>query len=188
MSSFSELELSVIRWAEARRIIPNSTAVAQWHKACEEMEELGQALDYDELSAIKDGVGDVVVCLINLCALKDIDLVSCLELAYNEIKDRKGYMNADGIFVKEGGSAPAIPAKEQAQPKADAINPDHYKTGGIETIDYMQAKSTAEEFAGHLRLTALKYLSRAGHKDDVIQEFKKAQWYLNRLVNFMESR
>lgn len=72
--------------------------------------------------------------------------------------------------------------------KKDAINPNHYKTGGIETIDYMQAKSTPEEFVGHLRLTALKYLSRAGHKDDVLQEYKKAQWYINRLIDFMEKR
>lgn len=70
----------------------------------------------------------------------------------------------------------------------DWINPDHYKIGGIETIDYMQAKSTPEEFVGHLRLTALKYLSRVGSKDDALQEYKKAQWYINRLVNFMEAK
>lgn len=70
----------------------------------------------------------------------------------------------------------------------DAINPDHYKGGGIETIDYMQAKSTEEEFAGHLRLTAIKYLSRAGLKDDVLQDIKKAHWYVSRLVFFLEGR
>lgn len=74
-----------------------------------------------------------------------------------------------------------------AAKQKDWINPDHYKSGGIETIDYMQAKSTPEEFVGHLRLTALKYLSRAGHKDDVLQEFKKAKWYVDRLVDYMES-
>lgn len=64
----------------------------------------------------------------------------------------------------------------------DLINPDHYKVGGIETIDYMKAKSTKEEFCGHLRLTAIKYLSRAGHKDDALQEYKKALWYIEKLV------
>jgi hypothetical protein len=43
----------------------------------------------------------VLVCLINYCALKDIDMVSCLKLAYETIKDRKGYMTPDGTFVKE---------------------------------------------------------------------------------------
>lgn len=64
----------------------------------------------------------------------------------------------------------------------DAINPNHYKTGGIETIDFMKAKSTPEEFRGHLRLTALKYLSRYGQKDDELQELLKCHWYLNKLI------
>lgn len=65
-------------------------------------------------------------------------------------------------------------------------NPPHYKIGGIETIDYMKAKSTPEEFKGHLRLTAIKYLSRTGYKGDAIEDLKKAQWYLNRLVQECE--
>lgn len=69
----------------------------------------------------------------------------------------------------------------------DVNHPDHYTSGGIETIDYMQAKSTSEEFRGHLRLTALKYLSRAGLKDDTLKDLKKAQWYVNRLVEFVET-
>jgi hypothetical protein len=70
----------------------------------------------------------------------------------------------------------------------DMVNhPAHYKVGGIETIDYMKAKSTPEEFKGHLRLTAIKYLSRTGYKDDALQDLKKAQWYLNRLVQECEA-
>jgi hypothetical protein len=41
------------------------------------------------------------VCLINYCALRDIDLVSCLAGAYDEIKDRRGTLMPDGTFVKE---------------------------------------------------------------------------------------
>lgn len=99
--SYSELELKVLRWSEARKIIPNSTPVAQWKKAMEEMEELRDALYFEKLDDSKDAVGDVMVCLINICALLDINLVDCLKLAYEEIKDRKGYMNEEGIFVKE---------------------------------------------------------------------------------------
>ena len=72
--------------------------------------------------------------------------------------------------------------------EVDAVNhPPHYKVGGIETIEYMKAKSTPEEFKGHLRLTAIKYLSRTGYKDDALQDLKKAQWYLNRLVDECET-
>jgi hypothetical protein len=62
----------------------------------------------------------------------------------------------------------------------DAVNPDHYKVGGMETIDYLQAKLSPEEFAGYCRGNALKYLSRAGHKDATAQEIGKAIWYLER--------
>lgn len=61
---------------------------------------------------------------------------------------------------------------------SDAVNPDHYKVGGIETIVYLEAKLTPEEFAGYCRGNALKYLSRAGHKDATVQEIGKAIWYL----------
>lgn len=65
--------------------------------------------------------------------------------------------------------------------------PDHYTVGGIETIDYMVAKATPEELRGYLRLSVIKYLSRVGHKDDALQEYKKAQVFLGWLVNHLET-
>jgi len=99
--SYAETELKVIRWSEARKIIPNSTPFAQSIKAVEEINELVDALrDGNKIEAI-DAIGDTVVCLINVCALLDVNLEDCLEAAYETIKDRRGYMNAEGIFVKE---------------------------------------------------------------------------------------
>lgn len=70
----------------------------------------------------------------------------------------------------------------------DMVNaPAHYTHGGVETIDYMKAKSTPEEFRGHLRLTAIKYLSRGPYKENAVQDYKKAVWYLNRLIQELES-
>lgn len=65
----------------------------------------------------------------------------------------------------------------------DAINPDHYKVGGIESIDYIQAKLTPEEFAGFCKGNALKYISRAGHKGSAAEDTRKAIWYLQRLIS-----
>jgi uncharacterized protein YabN with tetrapyrrole methylase and pyrophosphatase domain len=101
MSSYQELELKVIRWSEDRRIIPNSTPLAQWKKAAEELDELKEALKKDDLNEAIDAVGDTVVCLINICALLDVNLTDCLEAAFLQIKDRRGYMNDEGLFVKE---------------------------------------------------------------------------------------
>lgn len=101
MSTWNILEMDVIRWSEARGIIPNSTSLAQFKKAQEEMNELLTALTDRDRAGIIDGLGDVLVCLINVAALEDLDLTKCLEAAYNEIKNRRGFMNSDGIFVKE---------------------------------------------------------------------------------------
>jgi NTP pyrophosphatase (non-canonical NTP hydrolase) len=99
--TFQDLQELVEQWSKDRQIIPNSTPFAQWKKANEELNELGDALVERNMDSIKDGMGDTLVCLINICALADISLVDCLRLAYNEIKDRKGTMNEEGIFVKE---------------------------------------------------------------------------------------
>ena len=89
-------------------------------------------------------------------------------------KEKNEEIDAD-LFIRTNGTC--------IEDNKDMINPEHYKTGGIETIDYMKAKSTPEEFRGHLRLTALKYLSRYGQKDNELQELKKAKWYLDRLIS-----
>jgi hypothetical protein len=99
--SFAELELDVIRWSEARKIIPNSTPLAQTRKALEEIQELYDALALHDREAAIDGIGDTVVCLINVCALLDVNLTDCLAHAYEQIKNRRGTLGADGIFVKE---------------------------------------------------------------------------------------
>lgn len=101
MATYAALEAEIIRWAEARKIIPNSTPHAQLLKALSEMGELADATLKDQKDEIVDAIGDVMVCLINYCALKDINLVDCMEIAYDQIKHRKGTLMASGVFVKE---------------------------------------------------------------------------------------
>ena len=98
--SYANIEMKIIQWAEARLIIPNAKPHTQLMKAVSEMGELCDAELKGNMPMIKDGVGDVLVCLINYCALKDINLVNCIEEAYEQIKDRKGVTLPDGTFVK----------------------------------------------------------------------------------------
>ena len=66
----------------------------------------------------------------------------------------------------------------------DLVNhPEHYKTDLIECIDAMQSFLTNEEFEGHCKACAFKYIWRAGKKDDAQQDLKKAIWYLNRIID-----
>lgn len=65
----------------------------------------------------------------------------------------------------------------------DTVNhPSHYCQGGIEVIDYLKAKMTAEEFKGFLRGNVLKYVSRAEAKGKEKEDYEKAAWYLQRLI------
>jgi hypothetical protein len=64
----------------------------------------------------------------------------------------------------------------------DPVNhPAHYTHGGIETIDFIQAKLTPEEFRGYLKGNILKYGSRIGHKENDMQDAGKLAWYTNKL-------
>lgn len=76
------------------------------------------------------------------------------------------------------GAGAAIRNMLKSAPDADPVNhPDHYTVGGIETIDFIEAKLSPEEFAGYCRGNMLKYIARAGHKDDAGQDIRKALSY-----------
>ena len=70
---------------------------------------------------------------------------------------------------------------------ADNVNhPAHYNTGKIEVINYIKDKLNYEEFTGYLTGNIIKYISRYKHKNG-LEDLKKAQWYLNYLINYMEA-
>jgi len=57
------------------------------------------------------------------------------------------------------------------------ISPPHYTAGGIETIDFIRAKLTPDEFRGYLKGSIIKYLSRANLKGNEEQDYRKASFY-----------
>ena len=65
--------------------------------------------------------------------------------------------------------------------KDNVNHPEHYKTGGIETIDFIEAKSL-----GYHLGNVVKYVTRADHKGNRLEDLKKAQWYLNRAISKIE--
>lgn len=97
-----ELEQAVQAWAAARGIydpVHGSNAKDQTLKALSEMGELADNVLKGR--DVRDDIGDVLVCLINVAALSDTDLQECLDIAYSSIKNRKGHMH-NGVFIKEG--------------------------------------------------------------------------------------
>ena len=66
--------------------------------------------------------------------------------------------------------------------RGDAVNhPAHYKVGGIETIDFIEAKKL-----GYNLGNVVKYITRADHKDNKLEDLRKAQWYLTREINSLK--
>ena len=99
--NFYDLQSKVEKWAEDRGIIPNATSASQCLKAVSEMGELADAVNKGNRKDMIDAIGDIVVCLINLCAIEGTDITECLGHAWIEIKDRKGTLMPNGVFVKE---------------------------------------------------------------------------------------
>lgn len=60
----------------------------------------------------------------------------------------------------------------------NVFHPSHYTDGGIETIEFIRAKFTAEEFVGYCKGNGLKYISRSGKKGDSAEDLDKAIVYL----------
>ena len=102
MNDYKTLEAAVLQWANDRMIIPNSTCTAQAIKTHEELGELLSALHRKSWLEVRDAYGDILVTLIIGADLAGLDLVDCLALAYDQIKDRKGYLREDGVFIKDG--------------------------------------------------------------------------------------
>lgn len=68
-----------------------------------------------------------------------------------------------------------------AAPENNSVNhPSHYNTGNIEVIDFIEDQRFNFNIGN-----AVKYLSRAGRKDDskYVEDLKKAVWYINREIN-----
>jgi len=90
----------IYQWSEERGIIQNGKPMAQAIKTLEETTELLDALNTNNEAEVKDAIGDIFVTLCNVCSTYGVELNECVDGAYNEIKDRKGYLRSDGTFVK----------------------------------------------------------------------------------------
>ena len=77
----------------------------------------------------------------------------------------------------------------KATPKTithDKVNsPKHYTAGGIETIDFIKAKLTKEQYEGYLLGNIIKYSSRMGLKGEAKIDAGKLHWYTKELESNM---
>jgi hypothetical protein len=88
--------------------------------------------------------------------------------------------------VTSGGTLidtrPITPSPAVVETTPDTVNhPPHYKVGGIETIDFIEAKKLDYNLGN-----VVKYITRADHKGNKLEDLRKAQWYLTREIETLK--
>lgn len=132
---------------------------------------------------------------------KPRDIASKLEVPVNTVYVVRHAMKKNDITPTEATTAETIPVDmppittydvvhqfnehyrqaEEAEKHAAVNHPSHYVDGGIDTIDFIEAKLTKEEFIGYLKGNAIKYASRIGKKDEADVDAGKMAWYAVKL-------
>ena len=86
-------------WADEKGIYNKGDSKTQYIKLMEEAGELAQAILKNDETEVIDAIGDMVVVLTNLAALRGHKIETCVASAYSVIKSRQGKM-VNGTFVK----------------------------------------------------------------------------------------
>jgi len=100
MMTMETYEGLTIAWSRKRGILDNSTPQIQCLKLGSEFGELCDNIAKGR--DCKDDLGDMLVVMTNIAKMKGYTLAECWDVAYDDIKDRTGYLNSDGIFIKTG--------------------------------------------------------------------------------------
>jgi NTP pyrophosphatase (non-canonical NTP hydrolase) len=96
--TMNELLNNVEGWHDSRGTFGNDRGKAQMVKLMEEMGELARAIIKGQ--DVKDAIGDCLVVMVGIAGCNNTNLQSCLEVAWNEIKDRTGKLEG-GVFIKD---------------------------------------------------------------------------------------
>jgi NTP pyrophosphatase (non-canonical NTP hydrolase) len=100
LSTFDDMVTNVTGWAQEKGLLEKENASKQMLKVMEEVGETASAMLKNDHAKIIDGIGDSFVTLIVLSKQLGLEPLYCLEVAWNEIKNRKGMM-VEGTFIKE---------------------------------------------------------------------------------------
>jgi hypothetical protein len=77
---------------------------------------------------------------------------------------------------------------DEVEVKGDSVeSPSHYNNGSVECIDYLKDNMPYDNFLGYLEGNCKKYLHRWRYKKKPLEDLKKAQWYLNRLIKELDN-
>lgn len=98
-----------------------------------------------------------------------------------------GHPNAD-VPVRTATGKVYLPVHASPTPVDMVNSPAHYLKGGIETIHFIKAKLTHEQYIGYLRGNVLKYSSRLGEKGNISEDAGKLAWYSRELADALKEQ
>ena len=100
-SRMNKLSDNILDWGLKRRIIQNGKPLGQAVKMFEEATEVLDAISTGATEDLVDAIGDVYVTLVMLAGTSGLSIEECVEEAWFQIKDRRGHLREDGVFVKD---------------------------------------------------------------------------------------
>lgn len=109
-----------------------------------------------------------------------LENVECDSIPQEVLEDKKQYY----VIEEKPSSLNDETLSAIEEEKKEMVNhPIHY--GGdteYECIKVLKAWMTKDEFIGFCKGNALKYLCRSGKKDEILQEYNKAKWYIEKMI------
>jgi hypothetical protein len=121
----------------------------------------------------------VLAYLENNPSAKPADVAKKFKMAVQYVYKLRGYTRLDKALEMSKPSAVFLTKSSPKEEVKDNVNsPSHYKVGGIETIDYIEAKSLNYNLGN-----VVKYVSRSDYKGSKVEDLKKARWYLCREIS-----
>jgi len=113
---------------------------------------------------------------------KNSEFVDKVFAKWKETRKPSNIVEASRMSSADLAQVLAKPKLRLASAESDPVNhPPHYKTGGIETIDFIEAKDLNYRLGN-----VIKYVARAEKKGNPIEDLKKARWYLDREIAIRE--
>lgn len=104
-----------------------------------------------------------------------------LSLCDNEFRIMESVKNANCFDTDDVVKVPDDNIPDDIRPNPNPISPAHYKRLSPEPKDVIRSWGLNFNLG-----SAVKYISRAGHKDDIIQDLKKAQKFIQFEIDYLE--
>lgn len=99
-NNYENIQPFVVDWFKKKGLINVENSTKQLCKVVEEVGELSGAILKGNKEDETDAFGDVLITLIGLAEMRKVNLIECLEMAFNVIKDRQG-VTKNGTFIRK---------------------------------------------------------------------------------------